>query len=462
MAKVRFSHLDDFVLKDDGKVGIGTSLPSTKVEVIGTVKAANIKVNSGITTIASIDGYMNQDMEYSDNVSINIGDSGTLSGEIVVGSGLTMSIGTGATTGQGSIESLKVSNTFTPPIGFTTDRPTAPKAGSLFYNKDFKTIEYWDGNFWRQVDNTTRRGRGLYMGGNPGSSPYSVSDIDYVEIATLGNSINFGDLVVARDGPAMGQVSSSVRGIAYAGHNNPAGGEDEIDYVTIASAGKATDFGNAQQATGWGAGCSSSTRGFKFGGYVSGAQANIEYVEIATVGTSYDWGADIILARESCTGFSSPTRGFMAAGMNGGTVTGTIEVLTMASKGTATVEFGEMTGKRRGVGTVSNSVRGVIAGGRYSSPQEETHVSTIDVVTMSSDGNAQYFGELTQARRKPAGASNQIRGVFASGYLAPAQVTTIDYITIDTAGNAVSFGDLMEARNGCACASDSHGGLGGF
>ena len=42
MAKVRFSHLDDFVLKDDGNVGIQTSLPSAKVEVAGTVRAANI------------------------------------------------------------------------------------------------------------------------------------------------------------------------------------------------------------------------------------------------------------------------------------------------------------------------------------------------------------------------------------------------------------------------------------
>ena len=123
MAKVRFSHLDDFVLKDDGKVGIGTSLPSARVEVIGTVRAANIKSSSGITTVTSIDGYMNQDMEYSDNVNINTGDSGTLSGEVVVGSGLTMSVGTGATTGQGTIESMKVSNTFNPPIGGTHDRP---------------------------------------------------------------------------------------------------------------------------------------------------------------------------------------------------------------------------------------------------------------------------------------------------------------------------------------------------
>ena len=137
MAKVRFSHLDDFVLKDDGNVGIQTSIPSAKVEVVGTVRAANLKSSSGITTFISLDGYVNQDMEYSDNVTIDSGDSGTLSGEIVVGAGLTMTVGNGATTGQGSIKSLKVSNTFNPPIGGTVDRPSAPKPGALFYNKDF-------------------------------------------------------------------------------------------------------------------------------------------------------------------------------------------------------------------------------------------------------------------------------------------------------------------------------------
>ena len=151
MAKVRFSHLDDFVLKDDGKVGIGTSLPSARVEVIGTVRAANIKSSSGITTFVSVDGYLNQDMEYGDNVTIDSGESGTLSGEIIIGAGLTMSVGTGATTGQGSIESLKVSNTFNPPIGGTNDRPSAPQPGALYYNKDFRTIEYWDGKFWRNI-----------------------------------------------------------------------------------------------------------------------------------------------------------------------------------------------------------------------------------------------------------------------------------------------------------------------
>ena len=51
-----------------------------------------------------------------------------------------------------------------PPVGGTADRPTDVKPGMVYYNKDFKTIEFWDGNFWKQVDNTTRSGRGVFGG----------------------------------------------------------------------------------------------------------------------------------------------------------------------------------------------------------------------------------------------------------------------------------------------------------
>ena len=64
---------------------------------------------------------------------------------------------------------------FQPPSGTTNQRPVA-KAGALFYNFDFKTIEFFDGNSWRQVDNRTTRGRGVIGGGY--IAPLRVSDID--------------------------------------------------------------------------------------------------------------------------------------------------------------------------------------------------------------------------------------------------------------------------------------------
>ncbi len=190
MSTKRFGYLDDFTLKGQ-KVGIGTSTPSEKLEVIGGTRSQDIKV-TGIATLTSYEGFQNKNTSYTENVNITGGESGTLSGEVVIGAGLTMSVGTGATTGQGSIKSLKVSNTFTPPIGGTVDRPSAPQPGAIFYNKDFRTIEYWDGNFWRQVDNTTRRGRGIYAGGADPSPNSYTGFMCYFEMATEGNAVDFG------------------------------------------------------------------------------------------------------------------------------------------------------------------------------------------------------------------------------------------------------------------------------
>ena len=138
MATKRFGYLDDLSLKNQ-KVGIGTSTANEKLEVLGGTRGGDVVV-TGIATLTSSSGFQNTKTSYVENVNITGGESGTLSGEIVIGAGLTMSVGTGAITGQGSIKSLKVSNTFTPPIGDTSERPSAPKPGALFYNKDFRTI----------------------------------------------------------------------------------------------------------------------------------------------------------------------------------------------------------------------------------------------------------------------------------------------------------------------------------
>ena len=47
---------------------------------------------------------------------VEAGQSGSVSGEVVVSTGQTISVSTGATTGQGGVQSLKVYQTFMPPL----------------------------------------------------------------------------------------------------------------------------------------------------------------------------------------------------------------------------------------------------------------------------------------------------------------------------------------------------------
>ena len=448
MAEIRQGYLDDYSQNSTG-VGIGTSSPvDAKLEIVGGTTTQELNV-TGIASFTSASGFVKKHTDYTENVNINIGDSGTLSGEIVVGAGLTMIVGTGATASQGSVNSLKVSNMFQPPSGTTNQRPPA-KSGALFYNFDFKTIEFFDGNSWRQVDNTTRRGRGV-LGGRT-STPTHQQVIGFITMATRGNEQDFGELTESTQYPANGATSSSTRGLTMGG-SGPAY-KDVISYVTIASKGDAIDFGNLTDARHYGAGMSSSTRAIVAGGYDGSNEVNIiDYVEIPTTGNALDFG-DTNTARRNNSGCASPTRGIFSGGLTPAVISD-IQFITIASKGDST-EFGTLTQKRQGTGGGSNSIRGLIGGG--SSP----FTNTIEFVNIASTGDANDFGDLTQAKRYMPVPTSSTRAVFAGGYDSPIIINVIDSVEIATTGNAVDFGDMLMPTNGASNMSDSHGGLGGF
>lgn len=114
---------------------------------------------------------------------------------------------------------------------------------------------------------------------------------------------------------------------------------------------------------------------------------------------------------------------------------------------------------RRTLGSgLSSSTRGVIGGGEVFSG---SRINIIDYITISTFGNAIYFGDLTVNRAYVSSTSNLIRGIFAGG-VGAGNNNRIDFITIATMGNAQDFGDLVSARYGLQALSDSHGGLGGF
>ena len=449
MATTRFGHLDDFTLKNS-KVGIGTSDPTEALEVIGGSRSKDIKV-TGIATLTSYEGFQNKKTSYNtENIDIAGGESGTLSGEVVVGSGLTMSVGTGATTGQGSIKSLKVSNTFTPPIGGTNDRPSAPKPGALYYNKDFKTIEYWDGNFWRQVDNVTRRGRGFYVGGfEPG---VGHTEITYFDTATRGNTQNFGDLGFAHYS-TQGGFSNETRGLA--GGSGPA--TNTIEYFTMASTGNGIDFGDMTLGRGYSTGGSSSTRGLFAGGYApspTSADVNIiDYVEIATTGNALDFG-DLSVIRNDAGGCSSPVRTVYIGGGSPSPYANSkfIDFVITASKGNA-VDFGGVFGTSvDSTSSHSNHTRAITAAGKSDGAY---------ATELASGGNSFYFSDLIEPNRENCfNTGNLVRAVITGGY--PNYVMRMEEVMISSGGSSTDFGERHVRASGGSSCSDSHGGLGGF
>ena len=450
MAEIRQGYFDDYT-QQNGNVGIGTSISNEKLEIIGGVTSQELNV-TGIATFTYVSGFIRKHTDYSENADMTAGDSGTLSGEIVVGAGLTMTVGTGATSSQGSVDSLKVYSMFQPPSGTTNQRPPA-KTGAIFYNFDFKTIEFFDGNSWNQVDNTTRRGRGVIASGY--IAPARQDTIDFIEISSEGNALDFGDLDNAKTQPGPGATNS--RGL-FAGGMTPSA-TNQIEYITIPSTGNGIDFGDLTRSTNAPGGASSSTRMFAAGSNTpSGASNVIDYFEMHTLGNAIDFG-DLTRSKYPA-GVQSPTRAVFGGGYTPNGENNSLEFSIFASLGNTT-SFGDLTQVRGNPSSGGNSTRGLYAGG-WGGPA--SMITSIDFITIASEGNAKRFGDLTEKMSEQmGGCANSVRCTFAGGN-DPGQnpLNTISFVTIASTGNAQDFGDLTLARRGPSSLSDSHGGLGGF
>ena len=177
----------------------------------------------------------------------------------------------------------------------------------------------------------------------------------------------------------------------------------------------------------------------------------MDFVTLASTGNASDFG-DITTARSGCARAMSTTRGIFAAGGTPSEVN-TIDYITMTAVGNA-VDFGDTTALESNglVGTSSNT-RGILGG---MGPNHDT----IDYITIASTGNAVDFGNLRFNQTQRAGTGNRIRGIFGGGYISPTGRTTLmEKIEIATLGDATAFGDLTTTTNYAGATSDSHGGL---
>ena len=452
MASIRIGINSEFNLVDS-KVGIGTTNPTELVDVRGQIYSDNSIGAGGISTVTNYQGFLDTKQTIKSSVSEGTVVAGTLSGEIIVDGEVTVSSGTTYTSG---LSELTATNKFTLP-DMSGSRPTE---GATRFNDNLAALEFYTGVEWRAVNSIVDSGsggRGIFFGGGWGPAPLSDSTlIDYIQISTLGNAVNFGNLVTAT--VRSGACSSPIRGLCGGG-SFPAE-HNTIQYVTIQSAGNAIDFGdltgenNEKAET---SALSSSTRGVWGGGgqYPDSATNIIDYVEIMTLGNALDFG-DLTQIKSTPGAVSNGTRGvFMGGAIS--TYVANIDYMTIASKGNATV-FGSLAVSINRPASFSNRVRGFSAGG----PSTGGYVNAIQFITIASTGNATVFGDLSNKVRAPGGTSNQIRGIMAGGLDPSVYINTIEYVTIASTGNASDFGDLTQQRMAAPGCSDSHGGLGGF
>ena len=236
MAKIRIGFSTHFEIENE-LAGIGTDNPTNTKQVLGNIHATNAKVVGIATLTTPFEGFVDTKASIS---GLEGSEQGSLSGEIIIEGSATVSTGATFTSGP---ENLTVTDNFTLP-GISEEKPSV---GTTRFNENLRALEFYTGSEWRAVNSyvdMSNRGRVIFMGGSL-DYPNSVETdkIDFINLSTLGNALDFGVLTSENNQTAC--CSSSTRGFRMGG-NRPS--TDRIDYVTIASEGDAIDFGNLSEA----------------------------------------------------------------------------------------------------------------------------------------------------------------------------------------------------------------------
>ena len=127
--------------------------------------------------------------------------------------------------------------------------------------------------------------RGVFAGGYV--DPAVTNVIQYITIATTGNATDFGDLLAAGRHDAGGAVFSQTRGVVCGSYGPTT---NAMEYITIATTGNSLDFGDLLVATAYCGGVNNTTRGVLSGSFSPSKTNTMNYITIATTGNSLDFG----------------------------------------------------------------------------------------------------------------------------------------------------------------------------
>ncbi len=203
----------------------------------------------------------------------------------------------------------------------------------------------------RNIGGAGNNTRGIYLGG---ANPGSTNTIEFITIATAGNAQDFGDATAAKSG--LGALASPTRACFGGGQDNT------IEFVTIATTGNASDFGDLiSGTTEKPAGTSSSTRGLFICGesQPSGTRINtIQFITIASTGNATDFG-DHTDSRRSFGACNNSTRAVYGGGNTSSGSDNALSFVTIATAGNGQ-DFGDLLSARSTSGTASSDSHGGI------------------------------------------------------------------------------------------------------
>jgi hypothetical protein len=321
-------------------------------------------------------------------------------------------------------------------------QPSSPANGDLWYDSTNDKLYYYVAGEFKQITHVNAVSgiawggtRGITAAGDTNLSNSHTNVINYFDYTTAGNSTDFGDLTRSR--MFASAVSNASRVVFGVGGNtgNLLGYDDTLDYITVATTGNATDFGNRTVTYGGGAVTSDGTYGLFAGG--EGANSGgapystnvIDYITIASTGNATDFG-DLTASKEYMGNgvISNGTLGYFFEDND------FANYVTIATTGNAT-STSLSTNASGDMGCASDDSRGLIQGG-----------ATIEYFSIATSVSASDFGDTIQTASYTAGASDGTYASFSGGY----QFTggsnylydNIQLVTVQTAGNATQHGNL--------------------
>ena len=265
-------------------------------------------------------------------------------------------------------------------------------------SQDFGDITLARGN----ISSCSSSIRGIWAGGADGTYR---DIIEYVTITSTGDALDFGDLST-NNRAYIGATSSSTRGIFGGGYTtHPAAATvNIIDYIEMSTKGDALDFGDLFSGR-YSPGAVSNGVRAVWGGGNTPNKSVIDFVNIAAKGDAIRFG-ELTAARRNCAGgsFSNNVRGCFCGGQTPAFLT-VIDYITIASEGNA-IDFGSLSTKRARPASSSTNTRGVMAGGLNPSA-----LNSIEYVNITSTGDAQDFGDLYQETGTADGCSDSHGGL---------------------------------------------------
>tara|TARA_B100001059_G_scaffold189649_1_gene192409 strand:+ start:190 stop:1353 length:1164 start_codon:yes stop_codon:yes gene_type:complete len=342
--------------------------------------------------------------------------------------------------------------------GYTSSgsEPGSPSTGDFWWDSsNDKLYRYIDGGFKElsiAADSVPlfMGTRGVFMGGSVSNSASNV--VQYVTIASPGNATDFGDLPINQMYHAG--HSSRTRGICAGGYAGSGSYINNVNYITIGTAGNGADFGDLSEARAFLAGGGDDTRTLFGGGNATGntgapnnrvENRTIDYFTTANTGNATDFG-DLSYWRDYLTATADATRTVFAGGEDYGpsgssnVVRDTMEYVTTQTTSNVT-DFGNLTVARYAPnsGVIADLTRGLFMGGYGTG-----YSNVIDYITIQTTGNATDFGDMLETNVTPGTCSDGITGIIGGGSLGGSAigVNSIQKVTIQTTGNATDFGDL--------------------